>query len=110
MNPKVQPITFKRQLLATVAGFGLLCFVAWFDWITGVNLHVGMFYLVPCAVAAWYAGRWPGYFLSVIAVALWQQFSEPSADYNVKLSTVFGGANSHLVYHPFVLWNVGVHL
>jgi signal transduction histidine kinase len=105
-----KPITFGRQLLATAVGLALLFFVAWLDWITGVNLHVGMLYLVPCAMAAWYAGRWPGYFLSVIAIALWQQFSEPGADYDVKQTILSSQANTHLVYHPYVLWNVGVHL
>jgi signal transduction histidine kinase len=110
MKPEFQPITFRRQLITAGVGFSSLVFVAWFDWITGVNLHVGMFYLVPCAVAAWYGGRWPAYFLSVVAVVLWQQFSEPSKDYDLSLSIHSWKANTYLIYHPYVLWNVGVHL
>jgi signal transduction histidine kinase len=110
MKPDLNPITFRQQLLATAAGVALLVFVAWFDWVTGVNLHVGMLYLVPVAVGAWYGGRWPGYFLSVVAVALWQQFSEPETDFAGKISIISWGAHAQLAYHPYVLWNVSVHL
>jgi signal transduction histidine kinase len=110
MKSDLHPISFRRQLLAAAVGIALLLFVGWFDWVTGVNLHVGMLYLVPVAIGAWYGGRWPGYFLVAIAIVLWQHFSEPASDYDGKVSIISWGAHTYLEYHPYVLWNVSVHL
>ena len=41
------------------------------DYLTGYEVSMSLFYLGPVAVAAWYAGRWPGVAISVISCVCW---------------------------------------
>jgi diguanylate cyclase (GGDEF)-like protein len=45
--------------------------VAVFDYLTGLEISVSVFYLAPVSVAAWYGGRRDGYLLAVVASSVW---------------------------------------
>jgi signal transduction histidine kinase len=77
--------------------------VAWLDHLTGPNIHIGMLYLVPVGLAAWYAGRWPGYFLSIVATGVWMRYTEPRADYSAGVPVLMWNLFVHLVYYPAVV-------
>lgn len=73
---------------------GLLVGIAWVDLITGFEIGLSYFYLLPIAGAAWRGGVRPALVLAVLAAYLWY----------------LAEANGGRVYHnPFaVYWNAGV--
>ena len=46
--------------------------VGWADYLTGPDIGFSLFYLLPIAVAAWYAGRWFGVAAALTAATCWQ--------------------------------------
>jgi K+-sensing histidine kinase KdpD len=41
------------------------------DYFTGYEISMSLFYLGPVALAAWYAGRWPGFAIAVLSCVVW---------------------------------------
>ena len=77
-------------------GFILVLFVGGVDYLTGTELSVSIFYLLPISLAVWFINRRAGVFLSIVSCA-------------VELGTdiVAGPTYSH----PFIAyWNNAVHL
>lgn len=61
------------------------------DYFTGYEVSIALFYLGPVAVAAWYAGRWPGVAIAVISCVSW---------YIAEIAT------GHQYSHPAIpVWN-----
>ncbi len=66
-------------------GFALVLCAGWLDYVTGDEINVTIFYLVPIGITAWYAGRRSGSVLAVVSAAIWyladrlagHQFSKP---------------------------------
>jgi PAS domain S-box-containing protein len=52
-------------------GFLLTLYIGELDFVTGPMVALMVFYLIPIIFVAWFAGRWPGVFLAVIAAAIW---------------------------------------
>ncbi|HTS55350.1 MAG TPA: GGDEF domain-containing protein [Burkholderiales bacterium] len=59
-----------RARILAVAGCGV-SIVGYVDYLTGYEVSVSIFYLGPVAVAAWYAGRWPGIAVAAICCVSW---------------------------------------
>ena len=79
-----------------VLGVVLCALIATFDFITGSELSVSVFYLVPISLAAWYIGAQAGFLFGLTAAGLWL-----TAD----------ASGGHLYAHPFIpWWNAGVRL
>jgi diguanylate cyclase (GGDEF)-like protein len=45
--------------------------VGYIDYVTGYKVSVSVFYLVPVAMAGWYAGRWTGAGIGLISTVSW---------------------------------------
>jgi len=98
------PPRLRTQLAAISAGLLMLFAVAYLDHLTGRNIHIGVFYWVPVGAIAWFTGiRWPAYLLSVVAITLWRQFSEPAADFNSGILIQMSNLVIRLVYYPAVI-------
>ena len=78
----------KGVVLVTAALF--LAIVAYFDYITSIELSFSIFYLIPISLVAWYIGLRAGLLTSVVAAAIWftldsiigrHLYSNPSAKY-----------------------------
>ncbi len=59
----------RTQILALAVGG--VAIVGYVDFITGYELSVGLFYLAPVALAAWYVGRGPGVMIAVLSSVTW---------------------------------------
>jgi signal transduction histidine kinase len=62
------------------------------DYLTGVELNIAIFYLLPISVVTWFAGRREGIFLSSLAAIVW-------------LSTDVFLVESHYSYTAIPFWN-----
>jgi signal transduction histidine kinase len=77
-------------------GFILVLIVGAADFITGTELSISIFYLLPISLAAWFINRRTGIFLSIVSSA-------------VELATDIIGGRSYS--HPIIVhWNYAVHL
>jgi signal transduction histidine kinase len=56
---------------AEVAAASLLAFITWTDYATGYELELFVFYFLPVAIVAWYAGRRPGLAFAVASAICW---------------------------------------
>ena len=58
--------------------------VGYVDVLTGDEVSLGLFYLGPVSLAAWYVGRWPGVWTAVVSCITWYiadagtQYSHPA--------------------------------
>jgi signal transduction histidine kinase len=100
MSTSCQASSFVRQIVIIGLGLAMLLSVVGIDFLSGPNIHVGFLYLVPICLAAWFGGRWPGYFLCLVATALWMNFSEPRSDYTAGVPILLINIFLHLVYYP----------
>jgi len=57
--------------MVTVVAVGLVALIGVVGYLTGLELHVSAFYLIPIAWACWIVGRSAGFFLAVVAAAVW---------------------------------------
>lgn len=73
-----------------------VCVVGVFDLLTGYELSFSVFYTLPIGLAAWYAGRRPGWAMCLLAAATW-----------FAMDRLAG----HPYSHPAIpVWNAAVRL
>jgi diguanylate cyclase (GGDEF)-like protein len=67
------PVTFDgwRAALLTTAALAAVAVTAWFDWATGPDLSLSIFYLIPVAACAWWCGFTDGILLSLAGAVAW---------------------------------------
>ena len=61
----------QSKLAATVAAVALAIAVGVVDYLTGRELVVSAFYLLPTLLAAWAAGRWSGLVVGTLCTCVW---------------------------------------
>ena len=86
----------RTRFQLTVLSLVLLATVGALDYLTGYELSFSVFYLIPVAISAWYAGIHTGLVICVICAATW-----------FLVDHVSGRQYSHFAI-PF--WNAGVRL
>ena len=64
-----KPARISRTAVTALA-VALVAVIGWFDYVTG-DFSLAVFYLVPVALAAWYAGRATGLFIGLLSAAAW---------------------------------------
>jgi len=69
-----------RQLAITAFAMAGLLLLGWVDLVTPDKLHFGLLYVLPVLFTAWYAGRWPGYFMDIAASLVWLKAGRPQSD------------------------------
>src|SRR5271169_3340971 len=95
MNSKEYPINLSAILrIATV--FCLILLIGFVDYVTGFEISLSVFYLIPIFIATWHISRGFGFFVAVISSIAW------------FLSDHFAG---HVYSNTmFAYWNVTVQL
>jgi signal transduction histidine kinase len=61
---------YSKPLLMTLT-LVLLAIIGWVDWVTGYELSIFVFYLIPVALAVWFVGDKFGTITSVLCVIVW---------------------------------------
>ena len=82
--------SFNRQLVITAAALGMLFLLGWADVASGPDVHLGILYIIPVLFAAWYGGRWPGYFVNLSATLVWLKTTELIRSDHSALQLVLG--------------------
>lgn len=62
--------TLSKGWLAALA-FGIVCILGIIDYLTGPELSISFFYLIPVTLTAWVNGRTSGLGFSVLSAAVW---------------------------------------
>ena len=94
----------RSKLAATVAAVALAIALGVVDYLTGRELVISAFYLLPTLLAAWVAGRWSGLFVGTLCTCVWfvsDLFSGPA--YQHPLIPVWN-AMMLLVFFVVVVW------
>lgn len=65
------PETSQYKLLIGLAGLVLVGVVGYLDYLTGGEISLSLFYLIPIALVAWYAGKPYGLFISISSACAW---------------------------------------
>jgi hypothetical protein len=53
------------------AAIALVVLVGYADYLTGVELSLAIFYLLPVAIVAWFANKWNAYAISALGAVTW---------------------------------------
>jgi len=61
----------RSPLLVIVIGILTVILVGLVDWVTGAEISLSIFYLVPIAVTTWFAGRVPGLVTALLSAGVW---------------------------------------
>jgi two-component sensor histidine kinase len=92
LNVGAKPARISRAA-ATALAVALVAVIGWFDYVTG-DFSLALFYLVPVALATWYAGCASGWFIGLLSAAAW---------------LVGDLALSHAYLHPLMpYWNTAM--
>lgn len=79
-----------------VVGFLLVVFIGIVDYLTGPEISLSIFYLLPISLVVWFTGKWRGFVVSVASGVTWL-----AADL----------ATGHIYSHPVIpYWNMTVRL
>lgn len=79
-----------------VVGVLLVVFIGIVDYLTGAEISLSIFYLLPISLVVWFTGKWRGFVVSVASGITWL-----AADL----------ATGHIYSHPVVpYWNMMVRL
>jgi len=62
--------TWTRAGSTALGALGVFA-VGYLDYATGYEISVSLLYVGPVALAAWYAGRWPGIAIAVLSCIAW---------------------------------------
>src|ERR1700735_2648840 len=79
----IEYLSRKSRVSVTLIGLAVTVYVGEVDYLSGPMVAMLVFYLVPICAVAWFAGRWPGIFLSAIATIIWiaaKSFDSSSID------------------------------
>jgi signal transduction histidine kinase len=99
--PEPSPLA---KVLATVAAIALAIVLGALDYLSGRELAISAFYLLPTCVAAWVAGRWAGFAVGALCTGAWL-FSDilNGATYQSPLIAVWNGIMLFLFF-LVVVW------
>ncbi len=61
----------RSKTTLVVLGLILTIYIGELDFVTGPMVALMVFYLIPIIFVAWFAGRWPGVFIAVVATFIW---------------------------------------
>jgi hypothetical protein len=63
---------FKKQLklFLVIASFGVVMLLGGLDYLTGSEIFVPIFYLIPVSLAAWFGGGWAGIGVSIVSALI----------------------------------------
>ena len=60
----------RSKIAATIAALDLAFALGYVDYVTGRDLAISAFYLLPISLAAWVASRWWGFFVGALCTCL----------------------------------------
>ncbi len=61
----------RSKLFLMVLATALVVLLGWIDYVTGIELSLSIFYLLPVAIVAWYGTKWGAYFISMLSAITW---------------------------------------
>ncbi|MGO9567745.1 MAG: GGDEF domain-containing protein [Desulfomonilaceae bacterium] len=86
----------RSKTFLILLGVGIVLLIGVIDHLTGEEISVAVFYLVPAALVTWYVGRWAGVFISCLSGVTW---------------LISDWTTGHHYSHPLILyWNAVVTL
>ena len=92
----------KPFLLAS--GFFLIAVIGAIDYLSGYELGVSVFYLIPIALLAWAAGMWPGLIGSLAGAFVWGFVDVKSGHvYSSTFIMYWNGATRFVIYAVMTL-------
>jgi signal transduction histidine kinase len=71
MIPVVKERSVQSKTLAMVVAITLAIVLGVLDYLTGREWAISAFYLLPTCIAAWGAGRWPGFVVGALCTGAW---------------------------------------
>jgi len=77
---------------------GVILILGMIDYLTGIELSISFFYLIPVSMAAWALGKYPGFAYSVLCATAWLFFNLLSGQ---VFSNIFVGVWNTLIRFGF---------
>lgn len=102
---------FLRQKLVTiVSSVALILAVGWLDYVTGREIIISPFYLLPICWASWVLGRRAGLYMAVFGVVVWvlADFGD-QYDFSLRAISYWNGLMLLLIYTVVVYLLTAFH-
>ena len=85
-------------MLASTIVLGVL------DYLIGPDLSFSVFYTAPIMLAAWYAGKWPGYVVTFAAAGIWLCADLASGNQHSTILVPVWNSLVRLAFFLIILW------
>lgn len=70
MDKVIKRLGEQSRLFLIISSFVLVLLLGGLDYLTGPEIFIPIFYLIPVALAAWFGGRWAGVWVSSFSVLI----------------------------------------
>jgi signal transduction histidine kinase len=102
---KISIQLFENRSRAVILAFAVLmvAFIGFWDYVTGYEMTFSTFYVLPVAVAVWFAGRLGGVVISLLSVVVWLT-GDFAKGYHVNSLIVLWNATLTLAFYLIVVW------
>lgn len=71
MLKKITTIDGRSKPFIVFTGLGLVAVIGIFDYVTGAEIALSIFYLLPISLVGWFVGKREGIFISVVSAIVW---------------------------------------
>lgn len=95
--------SFREQVVTFIWVSLALTALAAVDRYSGPYYHVGVLYLIPVALAAWFGGRWPGYGIGLGVIIAWWLIGKGDVGLPAYRPAQWFNLLLRVVYYPFVI-------
>ena len=89
----IEYLSRKSRLTITLIGMAVTVYIGEVDYLSGPMVAMLIFYVAPICFTAWFAGRWPGIAVAMMATVIWfaaKSFDASSIDnYGVLVWNTF---------------------
>lgn len=93
-----------KRVFAIVSSFSLVLLIAFIDIITGIELSLSIFYLVPILFATWVLGRSVGFIVALISALAWFTTELTARQFNISLFVLIWNTVVRLGYFMIALF------
>lgn len=97
-------VTGKPAWMVGCLVFPLIVLLGSIDFLTGYELSISVFYLIPISIAAWYAGRNLGCIASGVSAASWMIVEGTTAEPYAEQWVLYWNAATRLIFFVVVTY------
>ena len=96
MNKVLEFLDKQSKSFLLVSGSVFLLFIGFIDYVTGFDISLSIFYLIPISMVSWYVGKWQGILMSILGSIIWLIANKITAPAHIPFSILYWNSTVRL--------------